>query len=110
MITCSISFYCRQESFRRAVLNAKAKAQCIAQTVGVQLGPATEVVELSQDRSEDTSLAPGLHALQETALRTEGLHQRYAKETMTYTSDVSVVFETRPLLQRSCTHKKCPKH
>ena len=101
---------CRQEAFKRAVANAKSKAQCISQSVGVQLGPAIEVTEISQDailgpNSMTEMLEPDLS--QNEFLPTS-LYVKFGKETLIFKSQVSVVFESQPL--RTCTHKKCKKH
>ncbi len=104
-------FYCRQESFQRAVFNAKAKAQSIAQAVGVQLGPATQVIETSQDVADEPSTPRGSRGeVLETVSRAEGVQQTYTRETITYMSSVAVTFEAHPILLRTCTHNKCPKH
>ena len=63
--------HCRQEAFKRAVTNAKSKAQSISQTIDVQLGAALEVNELSQDEIiHNTPLEHGVgEALDDSRLR-----------------------------------------
>lgn len=102
----------RQEAFKRAVANAKSKAQCISQSVGVQLGPAIEVTEISQDvivgpNSMTEFLEPDLSP-EKFIPSTCSLYVKFDKETLFFKSQVSVVFESQPL--RTCTHKKCKKH
>ena len=103
-------FTCRQEAFRRAVTNAKSKAQCISQTIGVQLGAALELNELSQDEIiHNTPLEQGAggETPDDSRLR-EGpgrLQTIFNQQKLTYTSQVSVVFEAQPL--KCCSHKKC---
>lgn len=100
----------RQEAFKKAVGNAKAKAQCIAQTVGVQLGSALEVTELSQDVIQGSNSNAGMEVLESEPNRPcpESLHQRYGDATLVYSSEVAITFEVQPL--RTCSHKKCRKH
>ena len=100
----------RQEAFKKAVGNAKAKAQCIAQTVGVQLASALEVTELSQDVIRGSSFNAGMEVLESEPNRPcpESLHQRYENATLVYSSEVAVTFEVQPL--RTCSHRKCRKH
>ena len=100
---------CRQEAFRRAVSNAKSKAQCISQTIGVQLGAALEVTELSQDEISHSISSSGLGTGEmddpgNPRSRGDPL-QMFNEQKLTYTSQVSVVFEAHPL--KSCSHKKC---
>lgn len=97
---------CRQEAFKRAVTSAKAKAECIVQTVGVQLGPAIEVKELQQDCVEG-SITEQVSDL-EGSVQSAGLHQRHVNSSLVFLSDVSICFETQPA--RICSHKKCRKH
>lgn len=102
--------FCRQEAFKRAVSNAKSKAQCISQTIGVQLGAAVEVTEVSQEETHHPTSRLGLEVdpnvpREETSSR---LLQLLNNQELTYSSQVAVVFEAQPL--RSCSHKKCHKH
>lgn len=101
---------CRREAFKKAVGSAKAKAQCIAQTVGVQLGPALDVTEVSHDvlRVPDSGTAVEILDLEPNRPCLEPLHQKYTSATLTYSSEVAVTFEAQPL--RTCSHKKCKKH
>jgi len=103
-----VYYFYRQESFEKAVTNARSKAQSVSKTVGVVLGPAVEVLELSQDAIQ------GLHS-SSTDLNSSGNellsnnpHVQLARETIVYRSQVSVVFETQPI--HNCSHKKCKKH
>ena len=101
--------HCRQEAFKRAVSSAKSKAQSISQTIGVQLGAALEVTEISQD--EIHGLPSGNGALEDDANVTrsrdgsESIQEISDNQELTYTSRVSVIFEAHPL--RCCSHKKC---
>ena len=101
---------CRQDAFKRAVCNAKSKAQSISQTLGVQLGVALEVTEISQDELHN----PTSRLLSEvdSNVPKEGASSRLLRllnnEELTYTSRVAVIFEAQPL--HSCSHKKCHKH
>ncbi len=97
----------RQEVFKRAVENARSKALSICQTVDVQLGPAVEVLELDTTAGFASVPDMELDSVQGEPLTTN-LHLQYAKETMTFRSQVSVVFDTQPI--HLCTHKKCKKH
>ena len=104
----------RQEAFRKGIANAKSKAQSIAQSVGVRLGPALEVTELSQDLPQrGVESGTGMESLESDPSKANlepfaTLHHRYNSVTLVYSSEVSVVFEAHPL--RCCSHKKCPKH
>ncbi len=95
--------YYRQEAFKRAVENARSKALSICQTVDVQLGPAVEVLEL-----ETTTVAPPETVGLDSDLPTNNLHIQYARETISFRTQVSVVFDTHPV--HLCTNKKCKKH
>lgn len=83
----------------------------MSQTVGVHLGPAIEVIELSHDTTAGpdfiTSMEPDLDQTK-VELLSSNLHLQFDKEVLVFRSRVSVVFETQPL--RICTHKKCKKH
>lgn len=86
--------------------SAKAKAECIVQTVGVQLGPAIEVKELQQDCLQG-SMTEQVSDL-ESPVQPAGLHLRNVNSSLVFISDVSICFETQPV--RICSHKKCRKH
>lgn len=82
---------CRQDSFKKAVTSARSKAECISQTVGVQLGSAIQVKELSQDagpvkEAADPELDPQLPP--------PSLHQKHINASWIFTSKVFVCFET----------------
>ena len=83
----------------------------MSQTVGVHLGPAIEVMELSHDTATGldfmTNMEPDLDQTK-VELLSSNLHLQYDKEVLVFRSRVSVVFETQPL--HMCTHKKCKKH
>lgn len=102
--------HCRQEAFKRAVSNAKSKAQCISQTIGVQLGAALEVLELSQDEihSHSSRVVTGVEEGEtepNVPIPTREASSRILNnQKLTYTSQVSVVFEAQPL--RCGSHKK----
>lgn len=99
----------RQEAFKRAVSNAKSKAQCISQTIGVQLGAALEVIEISQDEFHNHDSRSGTEVDPNTPrVSPSKLQQRLNSQDLTYTSQVSVIFEAQPL--RCCSHRKCHKH
>lgn len=103
-----MQLFCRQEVFKKAISNAKAKAESIAHTVGVQLGPALEVVELSENVQEEPQAQTWNHPQAERQSQPShfvSLHQRVINCTVTYTSRVSTIFEVQPL--RTCQHKKC---
>ena len=100
-------FLCRQEAFRIAVTNAKGKAQCIAQAVGVRLGAALEVDEISQDTVQGSETGTGMEALDSDSAQLS-LHQKYTNATLNYISQVHITFEVHPL--QACSHKKCHKH
>ncbi len=90
--------------------NARSKAQSVCQMLSVQLGPAVEVVEL--DTTAGLGSVPDLEIRESdpplTELLPTNLHLQFVKETLTFRSQVSVVFETQPF--QTCTHKKCKKH
>ena len=102
--------YCSQEAFKKAVLSAKAKAECISQTVEVQLGSAIQVREVPQDSSE--KLVPKqenpMGGRLDLYSNRDSLYQRYTDAAETFISHVFVCFETHPI--RLCNHKKCHKH
>lgn len=90
----------RLEAFKRAAENAKAKAESIAQTVGVRLGAAMEVLELGQDVSEEDQ--------QGADAKSSSHYRKFRTATLHFSSKVSIVFESLPY--RCCSHKKCRKH
>ena len=94
------AFDCRLEAFKRAAENAKAKAESIAQTVGVRLGAAMEVLELGQDVSEEDQ--------QGADAKSSSHYRKFRTATLHFSSKVSIVFESLPY--RCCSHKKCRKH
>ena len=98
----------RQEAFKKAVSNAKSKAQCITQTVGVQLGSAIEVTEDSQHTSQGSDSSTDMGELEPDLNKPvnhhTSLHQRYESSVLKYQSQVSTTFEVQPL--RSCSHKE----
>ena len=97
----------RQEAFKRAVISAKAKAECITQTVGVQLGPAIEVKEIEQGCIQGSPAPVGEQGVESP--QTPGLHRSHVNTCMVFTSQVVICFETQPT--RLCNNrKKCPKH
>lgn len=89
----------------KAVTSAKAKAECITQTVGVHLGPAIEVKEIQQDCVQGS---PALVGMEFESPQSSGLHLRHMNASMVFTSQVAICFETQPA--RLCNHKKCRKH
>lgn len=89
--------------------NAKGKAQSVAQTVGVQLGAATEVTELSHDAFPGSETGMELESAPDpNRPKFTSLHHRFSSATLEFRSQVSVTFEVQPM--RTCGHKKCPKH
>jgi len=100
-------YFPRQEAFKRAVISAKAKAECVTQTVGVQLGPALQVVELTQE-SADAPTAKERTKLDTTDQSPASLHQKHLNASLAFTSRVYICFETQPV--RVCSHRKCTKH
>lgn len=94
---------CRQEAFKRAVTSAKAKAECISQTVGVQLGPAIEVRELEQSSETPKQAAGGIEThhrastLSAHNTHSTSLHHVHTNASIAFTSRVFVCFETLPL-------------
>lgn len=88
--------------------NAKSKAQSISQTIGVQLGAALEVTELSQDEVHSPMSSIGvLEDANVTRSKEDSgsIQQISNTQDLTYTSQVSVIFEAHPM--RCCSHKKC---
>ena len=92
--------------------NAKSKAQSISQTIGVQLGAALEVTDLSQDEIHNNVSRIGAEEEEDpnnvrssTRDPTESFQQICNNRELTYTSQVSVIFEAQPL--HCCSHKKC---
>ena len=90
--------------------NAKSKAQCISQTIGVQLGAAIEVTEVSQDEIHNPASRLGSES--NPNVPREGASSRLLQllnnQELIYSSQVAAIFEAQPL--RSCSHKKCHKH
>ena len=103
--------------FQQAVANARQKAASVAQLLGVQLGPALEVEETSnQDciirgaSHSEPSNQPDMLVFSEHqhTLSSHNLHDRVKACTETYSAEVRVKFEVSPL--RTCHHRHCPKH
>lgn len=88
---------CRQEAFKKAVTSAKAKAECISQTVGVQLGSAIQVKELAQDSGPTMKEAVSKEAELDLQSPPVSLHQRQINASWTFSSRVFVCFETQPV-------------
>ena len=102
---------CRKEAFKQAVSSAKSKAQCISQTIGVQLGAALEVTEISQEEIHNPFSRLGSEVdpnVPQEVGASSRLHQLLNTQELAYSSQVAVIFEAHPL--RSCSHKKCHKH
>lgn len=95
MFSVFVFSFGRQEAFKRAVISAKAKAECISQTVGVQLGPAIQVTETDQDSSAQQGTGDG---------DVGSMHQQHLVASLTFISRVFVCFDTQPL--RPCTHTR----
>lgn len=88
-------FLHRQEAFKRAVVSAKAKAECVSQTVGVQLCSAVQLKEISQDSS---AVAPVVSTeLSDSNQLSASLHQKHLGASLMFSSKVFVCFETQPL-------------
>lgn len=93
---------CRGEAFRQAVANARAKAQSVSHTLGVQLGPALSLVE--------KQLVENLVSDAYTARNEEdacSLADRITKTSTVFSSEVTVVFEATPV--KKCSHKRCTR-
>ena len=86
---------CRQDAFKKAVQSAKAKAECISQTVGVQLGSALQVRELAQEAGP-TMKEAGAEGDIDPKSPPVSLHQRHLNASWTFSSKVYVCFETQP--------------
>ena len=98
----------RQEAFKKAIMNARSKALCIAQTVGVLLGAAYDVTEVSQEVEEVWIPNSCSDDPKTTDINKASLYHRVKAASLNYTSQVSITFEVFPL--RVCQHKKCVKH
>ena len=96
-------YFCREEAFKQAVANARAKAQSVSGTLGVQLGPAISLVEknLTETPINDVCAAKDRKDVCKLA-------DSIAKTTSFFSSEVSVVFEAAA--PKMCSQKRCTRH
>ena len=94
-----VCFY-REEAFKQAVANARAKAQSVSDTLGVQLGPAISLVEKNLTETPISDVCAGKDHHKDICKLADSV----AKTSSFLSSEVSVVFEAAA--PKMCSQKR----